>query len=205
MTPIFTPSFMKNKPIPFDPFLLGGLLLVLVMLLLFSGCEQSYGEDSKGESEKVSENVLRFEDRAQAMEGDAEKKYPIPSREELKQKLTPQQFNVVVKQGTEPPFSHEYNDVKEPGVFDCVACGQPLFETETKFKSGTGWPSFYKPVSEENVQEVEDKSLGMTRTEVICGNCGAHLGHVFPDGPKPTGLRYCINGASLNFEKAGEE
>lgn len=139
------------------------------------------------------------------MESDAEPQYPIPSREELKQKLTPQQYNVVVKQGTEPPFSHEYNEVKEPGVFECVACGQPLFRTETKFDSGTGWPSFYQPIAEDNVQGVEDKSLGMTRTEVVCGNCGAHLGHVFPDGPKPTGLRYCINGASLNFEEAGGE
>jgi len=101
---------------------------------------------------------------------------------------------------TEPPFTGKYYNSKQPGMYRCVACGNELFDSATKFDSGTGWPSFYKPISEENIEEEDDLSYGTRRTEVMCGRCGAHLGHVFPDGPRPSGLRYCINSVALKLE-----
>jgi peptide-methionine (R)-S-oxide reductase len=122
------------------------------------------------------------------------------SDEEWKKELTPKQFQVCRMKGTEPPFTGEYYQTKTPGVYLCSACGNELFDSDTKYESGTGWPSFYKPINEENVETEEDDSYGMQRTEVMCGRCGAHLGHVFPDGPRPTGLRYCINSVSLKLD-----
>ena len=116
----------------------------------------------------------------------------------LKQRLTPEEYNVCVDKGTEVPFSGEYWDSHEQGVYHCLVCGNPLFSSETKFDSGTGWPSFWEPIAKESVKEQSDNSLFMKRTEVECAKCGSHLGHVFSDGPKPTGLRYCINSVSLN-------
>ena len=119
---------------------------------------------------------------------------------EWRAQLTPEQYYVTRQHGTERAFSHSYNNVKEDGVFTCVSCGLPLFSTEAKFDSGTGWPSFFKPIGPDAVSEHKDRSFFMTRTEIRCARCDAHLGHVFPDGPRPTGLRYCMNGVAMDFQ-----
>jgi peptide-methionine (R)-S-oxide reductase len=139
--------------------------------------------------------------------GSAEKSDPdkiAMSDQEWRSKLTPEQFYVTRQHGTERAFSHPYHQEKDPGTYRCVCCGAPLFSSETKYNSGTGWPSFYAPANKDAVSEHSDRSFLMRRTEVRCAKCEAHLGHVFPDGPEPTGARYCINGVALKLDKDAE-
>jgi peptide-methionine (R)-S-oxide reductase len=126
------------------------------------------------------------------------------SNEEWQRILTPQQYAVTRQKGTEAPFSSPLNEIHERGIFECVACELPVFSSAAKFDSGTGWPSFWQPIAKENVREEVDHSLFEMRTEVLCARCDSHLGHVFEDGPRPTGLRYCMNGVALKFVKDGK-
>jgi peptide-methionine (R)-S-oxide reductase len=127
------------------------------------------------------------------------------SDEEWRSRLTPEQFEVARRGGTERAFTGEYWDCHDDGTYVCVCCGEPLFDSETKFESGSGWPSFFRPIEQDSIEDVVDASHGMMRTETRCANCGAHLGHVFDDGPRPTGLRYCMNSASLRLEERAQD
>jgi peptide-methionine (R)-S-oxide reductase len=122
------------------------------------------------------------------------------TEEEWKKTLTPEQYHVLREKGTERPFTGEYADTHDDGMYRCAGCGNPLFSSDTKYESGSGWPSFYEPVAKDAVETETDRKFGITRNEVLCAKCGGHLGHVFPDGPQPSGLRYCMNSAALKLE-----
>lgn len=182
-------------------FIATGLSIVLLGGLMLAGCGATTGQPAAISTEMATVQGVQHDHANNPYWSKTDTTKLHVSKEEWKKILSPALYHIAFEDGTDPPFTYEYTDYKGEGTFYCAVCGNPLFDARTEFHSGTGWPSFYQPLTPTSVDHVSDGSLGMERTAISCSRCGAHLGHVFDDGPRPTGLRYCMDGTALVLEK----